>query len=113
MKLEFEKEVDGKWYIVLPDWQGAKSDLEMVMGADTMLDIISEGGKSVVLDVFEEVFDDAIHLKLVKECGKNVGGGDYILDKYNGEEINLEIWLCDVTRFVFGYMPKDVYFKKV
>jgi hypothetical protein len=113
MRLEFEKEESGKWYIVLPNWEGAKYDLEMVMGADIMLDKLSEGKNNIVLDVFEESFDNAIHLKLVKECSKNVGGGDYILEKYNGEEINLDVWLCDVTRFVFGYMPKDVYFKIV
>lgn len=28
--------VDGRWYIVLPEWTGNKEDLEMVLGADIL-----------------------------------------------------------------------------
>jgi hypothetical protein len=24
--------------------------------------------------------------------------------------LNLQMWLCDVTKFVFGYFPKIIYF---
>ena len=36
----FNKE-DGKWYIDLPDWTGTKGELQMVGGADTLLDHLS------------------------------------------------------------------------
>lgn len=36
MELKFYKE-EGKWYIDIP-WDGDKSELEMVMGADVLLD---------------------------------------------------------------------------
>jgi hypothetical protein len=29
-----------------------------------------------------------------------------------GIEFNLDIWLCDVTKFVFGEFPKIIHFNK-
>ena len=37
--LKFNKEAD-RWYIDLPDWTGTKGELEMVAGADTLLDCV-------------------------------------------------------------------------
>jgi len=41
MRLDFYKETTGEWYIDLPDYPGPKEDLQMVLGADKMLDPIS------------------------------------------------------------------------
>ena len=38
--LKFNKESNGKWYIDLPKWKGKKSALQMVCGADKLLDLI-------------------------------------------------------------------------
>ena len=38
--LKFKKEEDNKWYIDLTEWTGDKADLEMVAGADILLDIL-------------------------------------------------------------------------
>lgn len=32
-----------------------------------------------------------------------------MLESYKGIQINLEMWLCDVTKFVFGDFPKSIY----
>lgn len=37
--LKFEKDTSNRWYLILPEWKGDKSDLEMVCGADAMLDV--------------------------------------------------------------------------
>ena len=34
MDLTFEKWEDGRWFVVLPDYDGDQEDLEMVDGAD-------------------------------------------------------------------------------
>ena len=47
--LKFYKENDNRWFVNLPEWKGNKDDLEMVMGADTMLDYISDGENEVFL----------------------------------------------------------------
>lgn len=101
----------GRWYIDLPEYPGAKADLEMVCGADTMLAIISEGKDSVDLLVSETsapYFDEI--LKLDKN---DIGSGAYYIMKYYaGKEWNMEMWLCNVAIFVFGGFPDKIYIKR-
>ena len=40
---KFYKEETGRWYVDLPEWEGEKAELEMVLGADTFLEILSQG----------------------------------------------------------------------
>ena len=37
-------------------------------------------------------------------------GAWYSMDSYLGIAYQHEMWLCDVTKFVFGYFPKVIYF---
>lgn len=41
-KLTFVKEDDHRWFVVLPEWGGDKDELEMILGADTMLDVLAD-----------------------------------------------------------------------
>ncbi len=68
MELLFEKEENNNWYVVLPEWEGSKEELQMVSGADTMLDIIAQGNTTVILDMDLVEFEGATHLELTKEC---------------------------------------------
>ncbi len=78
-----------------------------------MLDIISQGESQVTLMLSTMLFEGFEELSLLR-LEKEVGGGIYFLKNYNGKEINLEMWLCDVTKFVFkGFMPQKIYFKKI
>lgn len=114
MKLDiiFEKETNGNWYVVLPDWKGSKSDLQMVAGADTMLDILAKNKNSVKLHFELTPYEGSNCIELVELLQEGFGA-DYILKKYNGKDLNLEMWLCDVTKFVFGYFPVGIYFNKI
>lgn len=111
---EFEKEPDGRWYIILPEWSGDRCDLEMVCGADTMLDIMSQGNSKIVLLLSLSFLPNVEQtvLNLINESDE-VGGGFYMMDTYKNITYNLEMWLCDVTKFVFGYMPKVIYVSEV
>jgi len=109
---KFIKEDNGRWYIDLPDWQGVKADLEMVEGADTMLDYVGEGRNEVELTLAEEPFENSTALRLIEDYKDHVGGGIYLLEEYEGKTLNQQMWLCDVTRFVFGKLPPFIYFKK-
>jgi hypothetical protein len=54
-----------EWYIDLPEYLasgGSKGDLQMVEGADTMLDIISEGATEVCLLLDRAFFSVQISL---------------------------------------------------
>ena len=86
----------------------------MVIGADTMLDYVGKGAPVVKLALADQPFDEADRLVLKENYSKESGGGGiYLLENYNGEVLNQEMWLCEVTEFVFGYLPTTIYFKKV
>lgn len=113
-KHSFHRTNQGRWYIDLPGWTGPKSDLEMVAGADDLLDVISSNKSSVTLLMSDEPFDGSERiwrLDLRRELPSPYGGADYLLDNYNDELINHELWLCHVTKFVFGHFPNTIYFK--
>ena len=117
-QFKFNKESDNKWYIDYPEWTGDKWELEMVLGADTMLDIIAQGENVAYLTISTEPFKidadhaevkiDAFTLTKVKDT-PNEGGAVYIMKEWYGFEYNLEMWLCHVTEFVFGYLPDVIY----
>lgn len=109
MRLDFEKEENGKWYVILPEWPYDHEELEMVEGADTLLDLLTEDDHLVSIEV--ETEEPAI------------GGYDtYVLidhDDYgatyrnqNPEAQVPQIWLCNVMHFVFdGEHPETLYVK--
>lgn len=112
-KLKFCKETDGRWFVDLPDWDGGKDALEMVAGADTMLDIMAEGEREVILLLSERYFDNSDVLEF-KSLAEDLGNGAYYkLEKYKGIEMNHELWLCDVTLFVMGKFPEKIYISVV
>jgi len=105
--LKFNKDPDG-WFIDLPEWTGGKASLEMVAGADKLLEKLSEGKGTVTLVVTEElkdtVFDNKFE-KISKIMNTPGGGALYSTNHW-------PIWLCDVTKFVFdGRFPKKLYYK--
>lgn len=101
MKLNFEKDNTG-WYIILPEWKGPRSSLAMVAGADTLLDELSSGGNFISLNISLEQKDNYLRLTKVKNCWFN--GADYVVSS-----TGKKVWLCNVTKFVFGNFPKDIY----
>jgi len=107
MELKFKKNWLGRWYIVLPEYikqGGRKADLEMVCGADKMLDILSNGRRRVKLWVSEQPdFHYLLHMQQIHEDDM---GSTY----ESSEHSNLDIWLCNVTKYVFGgYFPQNIY----
>lgn len=102
----FEKETNGNWYVVLPDYPGPKADLLMVQGADTLLDILAQESwrHDVILSTEEFEGYDFI-LSFIKEDS----GGAW----YNAKSslFDFDIWLCKVTKYVFGNLPEKIYCK--
>jgi hypothetical protein len=111
-KFKFNKNSKGEWYMDLPEWSGDAADLQMVEGADQWLALLSNKEDEVEVMIADEHFDHAESLVLLRVREANLGGGgDYCLEIYQGKKINLKLWLCEVTRFVFGNLPKRIYFK--
>ncbi len=107
--LKFYKESENRWYVDLPEWPGSKSDLEMVYGADSMLDYMAEGEGQIWLVLSDEAFENADELRFLRLTPEIENGAFYKIENYKGIEINLEVWLCDVTKFVFGDFPKTIF----
>ena len=102
--LKFKKEISGNWYIVLPEWTGTKAQLQMVSGADTLLDTLAEGKKKV--EVLVSLTKEKKFNKLTKFMNTPIAGGAFY---YAGYRL---IWLCGVTKFVFdGNLPRRIYYK--
>jgi hypothetical protein len=104
------------WYIDLPEYidqGGSKADLQMVEGADTMLDIMANGNAEVSIVLDTKPFDGADELTLLELCDPEIGGGFYLMHTYKGKEIMHRMWLCGVALFVFGFMPEKIFIKQV
>lgn len=98
-----------RWYVDLPEWEGSKDDLEMVMGADTLLDIIAQGKESVRVQISNEHFEGwKYRLEFNRE---EFEGGWYDVSHYSNLISPFECWLCYVTKFVFNNLPQTLYFK--
>lgn len=112
--LLFYKDEEGNWYADIPEYievGGNVSDLQMVCGADTLLDIMSQGEGRIRVKFSTEPFEGADHINLLEER-VDIGGGDYLLESYNGIEFSLQLWLCGVLVYVMNEIPKIIYFKK-
>lgn len=106
---------DFGWFIDLPEWDGERWDLQMVAGADTFLDLLSQGESEVFVTLSEKPFDDCESLEFEHygrlEAWELGEGAWYKLYSYQGQSYDLSMWLCDVTKFVFGDFPDRIYFK--
>ena len=103
------------WYIDLPEFleQGGNiGDLQMVDGADIMLDIIARNETEVTLQISKDEFDGADVLTLPELCDPDIGGGYYFLKTFEGELVNRTMWLCQVTEFVLGDIPSHIFIKR-
>ena len=103
----------GKWYADVPGWKGSIASLEMVSGCDDFLDDLCVNGHFVTLEISTdnpglEYQAELIHL--------DAFGGTYKLSKpfeaLDGT-VKDTIWLCNVTKYVFGDHPKKLYFEQV
>lgn len=113
-KLRFYKTEEGRWYIDSPEYLaqgGAPESLEMVLGADKLLEELSEDRKEVTLLVATQFSEF-----------KNIGGVINTLKRadeipcYDGTYYkvmwnNRYIWLCSVTTFIFKDYPPVIYFQ--
>lgn len=112
----YKEEETGEWFIDLPEWPGEKAALQMVAGADTLLDTLSKGEAEVKLLFSDEDLVGANDMMLYHQEPGEEGWGYYILSELGIKRLPepMSIGLCPVTRFVFdGKFPLFIYFNKV
>ena len=103
------------WFVDLPEWEGNRFDLQMVSGADTFLELLAQGENVVFVTLSTKPFEDCDVLEFEYygrlESWELGEGGWYRLMSYQGQSYDLSMWLCDVTKYVFGDFPDRIYFK--
>lgn len=121
MTKKFYKDEEG-WFVDLPelieDGTFTKANFAMVLGADTLLDKLSNNGTEIVIQFEKEKF------KGWEEQLKNtsVGMDEEALDElnhpielggyYHATKHNHPLWLCGVCAYLFeGEFPKNIYIK--
>lgn len=104
--LNFVKLVD-RWYADVPGWTGSIPQLEMVAGADDLLDYMSQHTQFVSVCLSLEEKTNAVHLE--KICN-HFGGADYRV--VNCPDCGVQqIWLCGVNNIYWGgYSPEHIWF---
>jgi hypothetical protein len=110
MILNFER-IDQRWYLKDERWKGDKEALQMVAGADYLLEAIKHKANSVKLRVLTEntITQEDLDGSLLYTHAKALDNrGTYIVPL-----VGWKFWLCSVTEWVFGYMPTDLYFRVV
>lgn len=106
--MRFYKE-EGGWFADVPNWPGPKAALAMVWGADTFLDYLSKGVGEVTVSVSDKELDNYAKLQWVYD---NIyGDGAHYKTTIHGRDHIL--WLCAVTEFVMGKMPREIWFSTV
>ena len=116
-QLAFVKEETDRWYIDLPEWEGAHANLEMVAGADLLLDhLLLEGRNRVEVEVVKadsrvsEYEEDERFFHCERTEMSAFGGATY---RVNGlEGFDHPVWICPVTLFVLGEYPKNLYIRR-
>lgn len=106
---------NGGWYIDLPAYLeegGSKGDLAMVAGANTMLEVMASDAIDVMLLIDEQPFEGADELLRTEVCEPSMGSGCYWMQHFERKRVAQSMWLCDVTNFVFGYLPNKIYVKR-
>lgn len=112
-KFKFYKDPDNSWYIDLPEWTGSKASLEMVSGADTMLEYLSEGSNEVYAYLSEEYFENSDKIEFIRETDEIGEGAFYKITSFRGVEINVNMWLCGVTEWLYKKYPKVIYIQTI
>ncbi len=113
MKKTFRFYKDTAWFIDLPEYIDGGGDpmmLMMVSGADFWLDFISGQQSEVTLEISDEPFGDADHITYFDNME---GGRWYVAGVFDGKKAYMQMWLCAVTEFVFGFWPNVIFYKVV
>ena len=115
---------EGHWYINLPEFLekglGERDSLKMVDGADTFLDIITQGSNRVSILINTDEFggyDAMLKREPLKE-NKAVNnpaaqnGAHYLIDTLNGKPFNHRLWFGAALEYLLlGNFPERVYLK--
>lgn len=107
MKLNFVK-LAKRWYAQLPEYPDGVDDLEVISGTDELCDHFDKEGTGLVTVIVRDIpfkkkkgTYTLTYLNPTEDFGAD----------YKCEELDKHLWLCNVTKHVFGDFPKTIYIK--
>lgn len=106
----FNRLSSNRWYANIDDYPGDFEDLQMIWGADTLLDKLSNGKNYVKVVIYADEVPNKFTVMLNKY--KEDKDGAYYSQRYY-TNIPETVFLCNVTKFVFGYFPDTIYLTKI
>ena len=104
----FYKTENNERYIDLPEWVDNDMPIEalqMVDGADLLLDKLSKYGNEVLINFSDTYKKESLHLKKIYEDEKGA--------TYSVKMEDFVGWLCTVTLYLFENYPENLYIKTV
>lgn len=108
MRILYFIKIANKWFYWDPYFKGDVYELEMVDGADVLLDKMAEGETNIVAVAVEtDILTFPHYLELINE---DELGGTY---KIVGPYYSGELWLCNIAKSMFGKFPNKIGFQKV
>lgn len=102
---------DGKWYADLPDYienGGEEADCEMIAGADTWLDFLAKDWDSIIL----KISDKEVLSKTLSRIDEDEFGATYLTRNPKDPSKPHQLWLCNVTLFIFNEFPNIIYYEQ-
>jgi hypothetical protein len=112
-KLNFVK-LAGKWFVHLPDYPGHYSELEMVLGADVMCDIIDKFDTGhITVTVSDKAFNTMFSTRdyILEFVNSTISNGEQDGANYRMREFKLDVWLCNITKYLFGEFLATFYIR--
>lgn len=111
-ELKFIK-LAGSWFAHIPDYPGHPDDLQMVLGADTLCESLNTNNSGIVDTIISDCCDDDYDLSLdfIYTTTNNDFESRTTGAYYTINESGSDIWLCNVTKYVFGKFPVSIYIK--
>jgi hypothetical protein len=110
MKLKFIKLSD-RWFLDIP-WIGDVNDLQMINGADTILEKLNIENKNVVELLITENKPPYPIMAVLTFKSADSSGVTYTINAVNTQLYDLDkktAWLCNVTKNLFDTFPKEIF----
>ena len=106
INLNFVK-LANRWYAHIPDFPESIDELQMVDGADTLCELLDndeDGIVKTIISINEEPQNGEYYtLEFINSTG------DYGANYHVSGKIDMDIWLCNVTKYIFNNFPVKIY----
>ena len=109
MEFKFVK-LAGVWFIHLPDFEAGVEELAMVDYAHTFLEYLNSFHNTGIITLGISILPTEYFCKLTLIESDDSGATYEVETKFDQIPVKT-IWLCNVTKYVFGEFPENFYIK--